>query len=164
MTFEFIDNNAIDGATRKKIRSHAALGKNAGRRLVRPSRKTAQAPRLMAAATLIRIPKTVQDAFLVDRNEGFVPEIERQVADGVCFPIQLESEARRLAQRGTRSLSMEQLARLTYLVFHFLSGPRFAPELSNAIDCTGTSVSIWVQYMLVDEACMFHLLLGRPSC
>ncbi|KAH6884390.1 hypothetical protein B0T10DRAFT_130463 [Thelonectria olida] len=143
MPFEFIDNNSIDSAARKRIRSHAALGKNAGRTLARSSRKKAQAPRVMTATTLIRIPKTVQDAFLADRNEDAVPEIERQVADGVCFPVQLASESRRLAQR----------------VFHFLSGPRFAPELNNAIDCTGTSVSIWVQYMLVDEA-YFHCTIA----
>jgi len=41
--FRFIDNNniapsAVDIATRKRIRSHAATGKNAGRKVHRPSR------------------------------------------------------------------------------------------------------------------------------
>lgn len=44
MPFEFIDNNSssIDHAARKRIRSHAASGKNVGKKIVRPSRKNAQ--------------------------------------------------------------------------------------------------------------------------
>jgi hypothetical protein len=42
MKFRFIDNNeAGDGAVRKQIRSHVAKGRNRGKKLSRPSRKTA---------------------------------------------------------------------------------------------------------------------------
>ncbi|KAI5459123.1 hypothetical protein BGZ63DRAFT_271394 [Mariannaea sp. PMI_226] len=143
MAFQFIDNSSIDGATRKRIRSHAALGKNAGKTLNRPSRKNAQRPRVMTATALVRVPKAVRDTYKSERNEPPVPELERQIDDGICFPVELAAESRQLARQ----------------VFHFLSGPRFAPELNNAVDCTGTTVSIWVQLMLVDEA-YFHCALA----
>lgn len=42
MPFEFIDNTApVDTAARQRIRRQAALGKNLGRKLSRPSRKQA---------------------------------------------------------------------------------------------------------------------------
>jgi hypothetical protein len=55
MQFEFIDNStAIDRASRRQIRSHVAKGRNAGRKLNRPSRRSrnSQALRRTARAQL----------------------------------------------------------------------------------------------------------------
>lgn len=43
-----------------------------------------------------------------------------------------------------------------YAVFSFISGLRYGPGLSNALDSTRLA-SIWVQYMLLDEACVYYL-------
>ena len=52
MKFQFVDNNgAVDGAARKQIRSHVAKGRNAGRKLSRPSRKKPPAARTTATST-----------------------------------------------------------------------------------------------------------------
>lgn len=41
MQFEFVDHSSIDRETRRRIRRRAAEGRNAGRKLSRPSRKAA---------------------------------------------------------------------------------------------------------------------------
>lgn len=52
MKFEFIDNSAVgDGRTRKQIRSHVARGRNAGRKLTRPSRTAASTEHEVTEAT-----------------------------------------------------------------------------------------------------------------
>ncbi|KFY40147.1 hypothetical protein V494_03620 [Pseudogymnoascus sp. VKM F-4513 (FW-928)] len=72
MAFEFVDNNApIDRAVRRRIRSHVAIGKNAGRTLVRPSRTKAAAretgTRSMTA--LVKIPRVVAGARNTEEEE-----------------------------------------------------------------------------------------------
>ena len=39
-----------------------------------------------------------------------------------------------------------------YLVFSFISGSRYNPELSLALDGVGSHTSMWVQFMFLDEA------------
>lgn len=106
MPFEFVDNNAaIDRAARRRIRSHVATGKNAGRTLVRPSRTKAAAREAGARpiAAIICVPRVVADA----RNMEVVEEggcaIERMVGNGLSvfsFPEQGSVKARRVVQSG----------------------------------------------------------------
>lgn len=113
MPFEFINNNAaIDRAARKRIRSHVAMGRNAGKTLVRPSRKKAlglglRAKTTTTAAALAYIPKKVVVEKAHDSettcNEEVVPEIERQLGDGLSvLPVaaQVTPGSRVLVQRG----------------------------------------------------------------
>ncbi len=52
MKFQFVNNNgAVDGAARKQIRSHVAMGRNAGRKLSRPSRKKLLTARTTTTST-----------------------------------------------------------------------------------------------------------------
>lgn len=88
MPFEFVDNNAaaIDRATRKRIRSHVAIGRNAGKKLVRKSRKDIDAS---------------------------IPRIEWPVGDDVSlfpFPEQVTPESKGLVRRGMYYLSLLKLA------------------------------------------------------
>jgi len=54
MGFEFIDSTApVDPAARQRIRRQAALGKNLGRKLNRPSRKQALKPHPVATRATI---------------------------------------------------------------------------------------------------------------
>ncbi|RDW84262.1 hypothetical protein BP6252_01852 [Coleophoma cylindrospora] len=67
MPFAFVDNNAaIDHAARRKIRSHVARGRNAGKTVVRPSRKKAET----TAAALVRLAGEARDQMLLHRQIG----------------------------------------------------------------------------------------------
>ena len=95
MQFEFIDGNTtIDGTARRRIRSHVALGRNAGRKLARPSRTNAPAgvTRAQTMAALIRTPSRVEqiarrDDDNPDGNNGkdatllSMADLPRQVGD-----------------------------------------------------------------------------------
>jgi hypothetical protein len=80
MPFEFVDNSAvIDRATRRRIRSHVAVGKNRGKLVVRPSRKEA-----FLLKGKIYIPEeAMKDKGHLERSKHVVPEIERQIGDGL---------------------------------------------------------------------------------
>ena len=81
MPLEFIDNNATIGrAARRRIRSHVAMGRNAGKTLVRPSRKKLGLG-ITNTTALIRFPKVIQDTRDSESNEDVVYEIEPQVGD-----------------------------------------------------------------------------------
>jgi hypothetical protein len=107
MPFEFVDNNvAIDRTARRRIRSHVAMGRNAGRTLVRPSRRKA-AGRGGAVVATFCIPRIVEDdsCSLGSKDEG-VYAIERLVGNGlsvVSFPDQVDVKSRGLVQRGVYS-------------------------------------------------------------
>ncbi len=104
MTLEFVDNNnaVIDSATRRRIRRSAAMGKNAGKTLVRPSRKEARGLGFKLTTTLVRNPEKIrQDSCDSENSKGL--GIERQVGNtiSVCsFPEQRTPEATGLVERG----------------------------------------------------------------
>lgn len=106
MAFEFVDNNAaIDRAARRRIRSHVALGKNAGRTLVRPSRTKAAAREAgdQSVAAIVCVPRVVADARNVEVEEEGSCAIERMIGDGLSvfsFPEQGSVKARGIVQRG----------------------------------------------------------------
>jgi len=45
--------------------------------------------------------------------------------------------------------------------YRFISGSQYNPELSIALDATGSHTSMWVQFMFVDEACVCCFLALR---
>ena len=103
MPFEFIDNNAtIDRAARRRIRSHVAIGRNAGKTLVRPSRKKLELG-VKNTTAVTRIPKVIEDTRDSGINEDVPYEIERQVGNGLSvfsIPKQLNPASTGLVQRG----------------------------------------------------------------
>lgn len=106
MPFEFVDNNAaIDRATRRRIRTHVATGKNVGRTLVRPSRTKAAVREAGArpTAAIVCVPRVVVDARNMEVEEEGGCEIERMVGDRLSvfsFPEQGSVKARRVVQSG----------------------------------------------------------------
>lgn len=99
MPFEFVDNNApIGRAARKRIRSHVAAGKNAGKTLVRPSRKKAFV--LRAENHPPKIPEPSNEL----KYDIFMSsEIGRQIGDGLSvmrIPSALSPGFRRIVQKG----------------------------------------------------------------
>jgi len=104
MSFEFVDNNAGIGlSSRRRIRSHVAMGRNVGKKLVRPSRKKASAMRVKTAIDLVNISVPAESDHKLDsrRKTTFWPE--RQVGDGLSvlsFPEQLSPGSKSLVQRG----------------------------------------------------------------
>jgi hypothetical protein len=150
MPFEFINNNSLTNATRRRIRSHAALGKNKGKKITRRSRKDV----LTTATAQFRVPLRVQ---AVSEAEKKVQDIERPVDDGLFFPGLRPGESKGLVKKG---ISLFQtywpglnLAEGTFLVISFISSVRFSPEMNNGLDYEGLGTPICVQYMFVDEAC-----------
>lgn len=106
MSFEFINNAAIDRVARKRIRSHVAMGKNAGKKLVR-SRKRPVGMRREITSPTIR-PPNVQDidsseySASEDSGANISYEIERQVGDsifGLSFA-EFDIGDKRIVQRG----------------------------------------------------------------
>jgi hypothetical protein len=89
MAFEFVNNNAtIDRASRRRIRSHVAKGKNAGRTLVRPSRIKALGRKSQSATAFSHISEEEEGeegkaAHHLESSQCVVRQIERQVGDGL---------------------------------------------------------------------------------
>lgn len=104
MSFQFVDNNAtINGAARRRIRSHVAMGRNAGKKIARPSRKEAFGQRIKTSTTLIRIPKVIEDIHDSESSGDILLRLGRQVGDGLSvlsFPEQLTAGSKGLVQKG----------------------------------------------------------------
>jgi hypothetical protein len=114
MPFEFVDNNAtIDRASRKRIRSHVAKGKNVGRKLVRPSRIKAFGRKTESATALNHVPESFEGedeekaVHNLRHRQCVVHQIERQVGDGLsdCFSSKQTPESRGLVLRSMSYLS-----------------------------------------------------------
>jgi hypothetical protein len=125
LRFEFIDNNApISRSVRKRIRSHAATGKNAGKVISRPSRKKALEHRFLqisptstpsaysASATTLNDTSSShasnENGELDDdparMGELEVVEIDRPFGHELCFPVEVDLKSRILARSGKRLL------------------------------------------------------------
>ena len=116
MTFKFIDNTTIDGKARKLIRSHAAAGKNVGRKLSRPSRKNISSNKFktMKDESVPKLKPTgghSQAAEVIpyagDKKKMLVTKIEHQISDEfsfVSFPFDAMPIARSLVRRGVLHL------------------------------------------------------------
>ena len=112
MPFQFIDNTIIDRKARKLIRSHAAKGKNIGRKLSRPSRQKISPHKpgiipdaLDPEAKPILGNSRVAGLSSCPRNETSVSlfRISHQIGDElsvVLFPFYTTPKARSLVQRG----------------------------------------------------------------
>ncbi|KAL2131203.1 hypothetical protein VTI74DRAFT_5406 [Chaetomium olivicolor] len=132
MMFEFIDNNRTDDAVvRRQIRSHAARGHNAGKKLNRPSRKNIQGLREPDSVS-VKGERSTRLPVLAIRSLSLVP-----------------THWRKLQKPGSEGLALIQRAVL------FISGVRHAPELDAALDYREEVPSRWVQPMFLDEA-YFH--------
>ncbi|KAL6411980.1 hypothetical protein AUP68_04360 [Ilyonectria robusta] len=157
MSFQFVDNNtAFSYATRKQIRSHAGKGRTAGKVLVPVSKNKELKPRVAAATSLFRISDTASEASEPQSNEDGGVEIVRPVGDGLSFPVRLAPGSTRLARKGMfghlsqrydihRVLSSPILT--FFIVLDLLRGPRYAPELSNAISFPSGGVSMWFTHL-----------------
>lgn len=99
MSFQFVDNGAVcDPATRRRIRSQAALGKNLGKKLVRPSKKRALEQKDERKGTTF---KTASDTM---ENDARGSMIGRQVGDGLSvFSIPEQSlKSKGVVKRGMK--------------------------------------------------------------
>ncbi|KFZ20262.1 hypothetical protein V501_00247 [Pseudogymnoascus sp. VKM F-4519 (FW-2642)] len=149
MPFQFVDNNTpIDRAARRRIRSHVATGKNAGRTLVRPSRTKAAARETGARpiAAIVCVPRVVADARDVEAEEEGGCAIERMIGDRLSvfsFPEQGSVKARGIVQRA----------------FSFVSRPFQPDDLQTSVDMSDVPTSMWVQFMFLDEA-FFHCAIA----
>ncbi|KAL6237333.1 hypothetical protein BDW75DRAFT_204416 [Aspergillus navahoensis] len=134
MPFEFINNNtAIDSMARRRIRTHAATGKNANRTLSRPSKAFTLKGN---AAVLLQVPETIKKL----RSDSKInTEVERPVTDGLQFPIPVPARSRGLVRQA----------------LFFFSGVRYNPELDGALENADHMGSVWVRYLFLDEA-YFH--------
>ncbi|RAH80542.1 hypothetical protein BO86DRAFT_364886 [Aspergillus japonicus CBS 114.51] len=139
MHWEFVDGNtAISATTRKRIRSHVARCKNAGRRLKRPSRlsKAHGEP-----PTYLRIPALLQSHETNDDQE-IICDIKRPITSGLIFPVEMEPQTRDIAHKA----------------FDFIRDLRGAPGLFSIVEEPSAPL-IWVQYMFLDAA-YFHSVIA----
>lgn len=115
MAFEFVDNTAIDRRARKLIRSHAAKGKNVGRKISRPSRPKippahwrqtrALEPLLDPESNIITGNSKALASIQYPQSEARAPVIgiEHQIGDEfslILFPFEATPRARSLVRRG----------------------------------------------------------------
>jgi hypothetical protein len=99
MPFVFLNNANIDRNARKLIRSHAAKGRNVGKKL--PSRRKHCKPDVRIVAPIGR-PNAIADAKDCESGEAILT-IERQIGDGLSvlsFPVEVTPASRGLLQRG----------------------------------------------------------------
>ncbi|KAL4754724.1 hypothetical protein BDW72DRAFT_117553 [Aspergillus terricola var. indicus] len=134
MAFEFVNNNtAIDSAARRRIRIHAATGKNANRTLTRPSKAVVLRGNV---AVPFRNPEAIRR---LHRDSKVNAKVERPVTDGLQFLIPVPASSRGLVRQA----------------LFFFSGVRYNPELEGALENPDHMGSVWVRYLFLDEA-YFH--------
>ncbi|KAM0151087.1 hypothetical protein ACHAPG_008478 [Botrytis cinerea] len=86
MPFEFINNAEINRSARKRIRRHVALGRNAGKKLVRPSKMRPTGMKRVVTSAGINLEGAQIDSIRLeqkDSEENSMYEIERQVGDSI---------------------------------------------------------------------------------
>ncbi|KAL4777377.1 hypothetical protein BDW60DRAFT_202274 [Aspergillus nidulans var. acristatus] len=134
MAFEFVNNNTpIDSAARRRIRAHAATGKNANRTLTRPSKA-------VVLRRNVAVPFLTPEAIRrLQRDSKANAEIERPVTDGLQFLIPVPARAQGLVRQA----------------LIFFTGVRYNPELEGAVENPDHMGSVWVRYLFLDEA-YFH--------
>ena len=102
MGFQFIDNNTSIGPdARRRIRCHAASGKNVGRTITRPSKKKARELDCKTAATSAN---ALQISTASPQEIGRL--LERQLDDGVsllALPADVSQEPPGLVHKGDYS-------------------------------------------------------------
>lgn len=151
-TVQFIHQGAIglgpSESDRRIIRSHVMRGKNAGR--PRPSRR--KQTTIVHITSALTTPRVLELA-------SFRPG-QRLLWNDLCltsFPQQLDSESTKLMHRCTYSTSAVNpstassvLAHIVLLGFFDISDALFPPQFCSKFDMIK---SIWVNYVLADEAC-----------
>ena len=99
MSFEFINNAAIDHMARRRIRSHVAKGKNVGK-ILPPRRKQ------LKRATPAHLPVTASST-LGPENDEVALVLDRGVGDNLAacwFPIVPNQQSRKLILKGSTNL------------------------------------------------------------
>ncbi|KAL2197065.1 hypothetical protein P885DRAFT_68949 [Corynascus similis CBS 632.67] len=146
MKFEFVDNNFIDGPARRRIRSHAARGRNAGKKLSRPSKRNLKAvttrPSEVQHQTAQRAVRSVTEPLTGDSVAH--PLVGSLYSAISSTPAHLHHQA---GGSGGHALVQE--------VISFLVSIRHAPELDEILDYSSEPRSKWVQPLFFDEA-YFH--------
>ncbi|PYH44036.1 uncharacterized protein BP01DRAFT_299537 [Aspergillus saccharolyticus JOP 1030-1] len=118
MHWEFVNSHdAVSATTRKRIRSHVARGKNAGKKLSRPSRLSKAHP----IPTRLCIPALVHKQRAYE-NENDKYYIERPITDGLAFPVELAPQTRQIAQKGIAAEALRHLLRALHLLNARLAG------------------------------------------
>lgn len=152
MTLQFIDQSAVglgpSESDRRIIRSHVMRGKNAGR--PRPSRRK--------QTTKIHVKRALTSSRILG-SANFRPG-RRLLWNDLCltsFPQQLDSESTKLMHRCTYSILPFNLstaplvfAHIIFSGFFDISDALFPPQFCSKFDMIK---SIWVNYVLADEAC-----------
>ena len=122
MPFQFIDNNSeIDPTARRRIRCHAATGKNVGRTILRPSKKNLIGPKPAKVTAPSQILQTrVTRATVVKNEQNSVLKIERQIGSGLSglfLPAELSGEPLKVVHRGMFPILLDDaLAAMTMIV------------------------------------------------
>ncbi|EAQ84118.1 predicted protein [Chaetomium globosum CBS 148.51] len=139
MKFEFVDNSStIDKTARKRIRSHVAIGRNAGKKISRRSKKE-----LLRKPARAPIPQTASAH-------------EQPESSKICGSVSILGFPRPSAlpahlQQGDRFGALDLVQR----AISFLDGVRHAPELDLALDYSSESKMWSLQPLFQDEA-YFH--------
>lgn len=99
MAFQFVDNSSvIDRASRKRIRRHVAVGRNAGKKLVRQSKRKAS-----TITVKLDNARSKPETTALIWNELLYSKPERQIGDGLSIlslPTPVTSGSRREIQQG----------------------------------------------------------------
>ncbi|KAH6622688.1 hypothetical protein F5144DRAFT_497292 [Chaetomium tenue] len=139
MKFEFVDNsNAIDKTARKRIRSHVAIGRNAGKKISRRSKKE-----------LLRRPTRAPSPQVTSALEQ--PESNNTRGSVSILGLGRLSALPAHLQQSDRSGALDLVQR----AISFLDGVRHAPELDLALDYNSESKMWSLQSLFQDEA-YFH--------
>ncbi|KAL2160784.1 hypothetical protein VTH06DRAFT_981 [Thermothelomyces fergusii] len=189
MHFEFVDHGAIDGATRRRIRRRAAEGRNAGRKLSRPSRRTAFANRATARPFPVhaRPPQSTVAPEPQPAAESDGGRIDATAVHPVSRPpvVDLGSPHPAVSRPPVVDLGSPHPAvnllpthlyryapgcegsALVRSVVSFLIGIRHPPELDRALDYRSEPRAKWVEPIFSDEA-YFHgavaVFLSGKTC
>lgn len=148
MPIQFIDNrSAIDHATRKRIRSHVAMGRNVGKTIVRRSKTKAHELRVKTTLAIIHTPKVVRDQDHEDdlvRKKGQVLEVEQPIGDWLSI-LSFEQKnigSRKLVQLGmyrwdAKSFKSEfSVVEIFLMIWHSISIYMRTTPCSRAEQCT----------------------------
>ena len=152
MSFQFVENGKIDGATRRKIRSHVMKGKNAGKTRTRAARP-GDGPGLVSLSTKTDVYEYGPSYGSSDSDDNFA-WISRPIGDPFSyftFPVKMQPYMKELiypCEHNARAI----LSNFVLIILVMVSQLEAIYPLQFCMP-TDFMKSIWFQYMLSSEAC-----------
>jgi hypothetical protein len=147
MSYKFVENNAINEVSRRRIRQHVMLGKNTGRTCPRvPKAKVKTAPRLILQKAPLHSPDCSSDAGSVS-----IPRSPGNALSYFTFPCELTPHMYMIINRCKNEVLFALICRLLIQAVLWVQMQSIFPiEFCKNLDPLR---SVWFRFLQTSETC-----------